>query len=60
MATAEQVLVTLNNGVRIPALGFGVWPLFQDSRWDGPHLAPFLRPEDLGRIVPESLWTDLS
>ncbi len=39
-----------------PALGFGVWPLFSDPAFDGPHAIPFLRIEDIERIEPEALW----
>lgn len=42
------------------ALGFGVWPLFSDARFDGPYLAPFIRWEDVQRINPEALWNALS
>jgi O-succinylbenzoate synthase len=42
------------------ALGFGVWPLFQDGRFDGPRLAPFIRAEDVERISPEAVWNALS
>jgi O-succinylbenzoate synthase len=42
------------------ALGFGVWPLFQDASFDGPAAAPFFRPEDLERINPEALWNAAS
>jgi O-succinylbenzoate synthase len=42
------------------ALGFGVWPLFEDARFDGPHLAPFIRYEDVERIKPEAVWNALS
>ncbi len=42
------------------ALGFGVWPLFADARFDGPALAPFLRWEDVQRINPEAVWNALS
>jgi O-succinylbenzoate synthase len=41
------------------ALGFGVWPLFRDSRFDGPAAAPFVRWEDVERIDPETLWNAL-
>jgi O-succinylbenzoate synthase len=41
----------------VPALGFGVWPLFSDPAFDGPHAVPFLRTEDVERIDPETLWT---
>lgn len=42
------------------ALGFGVWPLFRDMRFDGPGVAPFVRAEDVTRIDPEALWSALS
>ncbi|MDB6094056.1 MAG: o-succinylbenzoate synthase [Verrucomicrobia bacterium] len=42
------------------ALGFGVWPLFVDSRFDGPYAAPFIRAEDLDRLKPEAVWNALS
>ena len=42
------------------ALGFGVWPLFSDARFDGPAAAPFIRAEDVARIDPEAIWSALS
>lgn len=42
------------------ALGFGVWPLFADARFDGPALAPFIRAEDVKRIDPEAVWNALT
>ncbi len=42
------------------ALGFGVWPLFADARFDGPYVAPFLRIEDVERIDVEAVWNALS
>lgn len=42
------------------ALGFGVWPLFADARFDGPAAAPFIRAEDVERIDPEAVWNALS
>lgn len=47
-------------GPRRRALGFGVWPLFTDGRFDGPALAPFVRWEDVGRMNPEAAWNALS
>lgn len=44
----------------VRAIGFGVWPLFADARFDGPALAPFVRREDVMRIDPEAVWTALS
>ncbi|AWI10390.1 o-succinylbenzoate synthase [Ereboglobus luteus] len=42
------------------ALGFGVWPLFEDARFDGPRAAPFVRAKDLERLKPEILWNALN
>jgi O-succinylbenzoate synthase len=42
------------------ALGFGVWPLFQDHRFDGPYVAPFIRPQDVAAIDEEAVWNALS
>lgn len=42
------------------AVGFGVWPLFADARFDGPAAAPFIRREDLDRVNPETIWNALS
>jgi len=42
------------------AVGFGVWPLFADGRFDGPGLAPFVRAQDVARMNPEAVWTALS
>jgi O-succinylbenzoate synthase len=42
------------------ALGFGVWPLFSDSRFDGPYQAPFIRWLDVESINPEAVWNALS
>jgi O-succinylbenzoate synthase len=42
------------------ALGFGVTPLFADSRFDGPATAPFLYREDVERLNPEAEWNALS
>lgn len=42
------------------SLGFGVWPLFSDPRFDGPAAVPFLRAEDIDRINPEDLWNAAS
>ena len=41
------------------ALGFGVWPLFADARFDGPAAAPFLRWEDVERLDAEVVWDAL-
>ena len=45
---------------RVRALGFGVWPLFADARFDGPALAPFVRRQDVERIDPELIWNALN
>jgi O-succinylbenzoate synthase len=42
------------------ALGFGVWPLFSDARFDGPSAAPFIRSEDVARIDREAVWNALN
>ncbi|HUR58128.1 MAG TPA: o-succinylbenzoate synthase [Opitutaceae bacterium] len=42
------------------ALGFGVWPLFADARFDGPAAAPFVRAEDVERIQVDAAWNALS
>lgn len=42
------------------ALGFGVWPLFDDGRLNGPSLAPYLRSDDVEQINPEAAWNALS
>ncbi|HEY0967563.1 MAG TPA: o-succinylbenzoate synthase [Opitutaceae bacterium] len=44
----------------VRALGFGVWPLFADARFDGPALAPFVRRQDVDRIDAEAVWNALS
>jgi O-succinylbenzoate synthase len=41
------------------ALGFGVWPLFADARFDGPFAAPFLHAEEVERLNPEAVWNAL-
>lgn len=42
------------------ALGFGVWPLFKDARFDGPAAAPFLRAEEVEKINVEAAWNALN
>lgn len=42
------------------AIGFGVWPLFADGRFDGPYATPFLSRADVERIDPEAIWNALS
>lgn len=42
------------------ALGFGVWPLFQQFAADAPLAGAFVRREDLERMNPEALWNALS
>jgi O-succinylbenzoate synthase len=42
------------------ALGFGVWPLFANSIFDGPLVTPFLSWSDVARIKPAALWNALS
>jgi len=58
---AKQALATAWRWTGEPrALGFGVWPLFADGRFDGPALAPFLRWQDVQRINEEAVWNALS
>jgi O-succinylbenzoate synthase len=38
------------------ALGFGVWPLFADPRFDGPAALPFLSWDEVVRMNPETAW----
>lgn len=47
-------------GGEVRAVGFGVWPLFADARFNGPAAAPFIRWEDIARIKLEAIWTALS
>ena len=42
------------------ALGFGVYPLYADSRFDGPPAAPFVSVEDVAHLNPEAVWNALS
>jgi o-succinylbenzoate synthase len=42
------------------ALGFGVWPLFADARFDGPYATPFLSRADVERLNPEAVWNALT
>ncbi|ATC65373.1 o-succinylbenzoate synthase [Nibricoccus aquaticus] len=56
----EALRVAFEFGGETRALGFGVWPLFEDARFDGPHLAPFIRAEDVERMNPEAIWNALS
>jgi o-succinylbenzoate synthase len=44
----------------IRALGFCVWPLFADARFDAGALMPFVRAEDVERLDPEVIWNALS
>lgn len=38
------------------ALGFGVWPLFQDASANAPIVGPFVRREDVEHFNLEALW----
>ena len=42
------------------ALGFGVWPLFEDARADGPQTGAFVRREEVERMNAEDLWNALN
>lgn len=56
-AALQQALAW--SGERL-ALGFGVWPLFQNPVFDGPVAGPFLHGADLKRINPARLWNALT
>lgn len=43
----------------IRALGFGVYPLFLDSRFDGPPGVPFFREAEVERINSDAVWNAL-
>lgn len=67
-STALETAVGAQAGLRVAfewpgeprALGFGVWPVFADGRYDGPPAAPFLHWEDVERIDPEAVWNALN
>lgn len=42
------------------AVGFGVWPLFAQSRFDGGHAVAYVRLEDVERVDVEAVWNALS
>jgi O-succinylbenzoate synthase len=42
------------------ALGYGVWPLFEEDTANAAWSGPFVRREDVERINPEALWNALS
>lgn len=41
------------------AVGFGVWPLFAEGRFDGPAVAPFIRWSDVEALDVEAAWNAL-
>jgi O-succinylbenzoate synthase len=41
------------------AAGFGVWPLFEDARFDGPDAAPSVSARDIRRLDGEAAWNAL-
>ncbi|CAM2915468.1 o-succinylbenzoate synthase [Rariglobus hedericola] len=47
-------------GEKPRALGFGVWPLFHESVFDGPYVAPFIRKEDVEKLNAEAVWNALT
>lgn len=47
-------------GEKTRALGYGVYPLFEDARANVAWSGPFVRREDVERINPEALWNALS
>lgn len=58
---AEQIAAS-RNPLSLPhrALGYGVWPLFQEPTANGGPTGPFVRREDIERINPQELWTALN
>lgn len=42
------------------AVGMGVWPLYNDARFEGPSAAPFIRWEDVERLNPQAVWNALN
>jgi O-succinylbenzoate synthase len=42
------------------ALGMGIWPLFTDSRFDGPTASPFFKPYDFKSLDTETIWNALN
>lgn len=42
------------------ALGFGVWPLFEGTVFNGPRAVPFLRMADVEALDEEAAWNALS
>ena len=57
---ADESAAATREPRRNRALGFGVWPLFVDARFDGPFSAAFLRFEDVERIDAEPVWNALN
>lgn len=47
-------------GAQPRALGFGVTPLFQDGRFDGPPRAPFLSIDAVDRMDLNAVWNALN
>ena len=47
-------------GEKARALGYGVYPLFEDAAANAAWSGPFVRREDVERINPEALWNALS
>jgi O-succinylbenzoate synthase len=60
LGAREALRLAFSHGCERRALGFGVWPLFADARFDGPHSGPFLRWQDVQAIDPEAIWSALS
>jgi o-succinylbenzoate synthase len=56
----DALNLALRHSTQGRAIGFGVWPLFEDGRFDGPHLAPFLRRQDVDTMETEAVWNALS
>lgn len=62
-AVGARAALRLAFGWSVPkprALGFGVWPLFDNNVCNGPFAAPFFRAEDVDRLNPEAVWNALT
>lgn len=59
VAARAALQLAFRHADRNRALGFGVYPLYQDGRFDGPSAAPFVRREDVARLNPEDAWNAL-
>ena len=58
---AKRLLrLALSWGGEMRPVGAGVWPLFEDGRFDGPFAAPFFRLSDIETLNEEETWNALN